>query len=566
MKSIKEKFPLRRRGEDTATVAGQCISTAPATPSVLWQPWERWEYFALAIPVILFAALAAYRIHAPGLYYDEMFVISPATGTPTYRTWFGIPISISPYVGADKSWIYFLTFLLFGASAWTIRLPAILISCGTLLLGYSLMRRILTPQWALAFTVACAVHPGFIFLTKVDWGPEVFMLFLKALCLLLWFRWLDGAQKSCWSVLGLWVVGFWDKYNFVWFIVALLPVTCVIYRNVIRHKLATMRKGLLAAGVVGLLAVGLLALWIIFPLLQKPQASGLSQRFLQIWAIYEWTVTGLGTASMWFKAVPQLPAWTGWFILASAVICLVVALVAGTARMRDEIRLDRRPLHFSVWSLLMFGIMFLEIAVTRQAGGVHHTIMLFPFDLFACFAAACLLVRALPAKMRAPMILLQIVLLLIWIGAEAQSLRKHFDRFADAGNFWGRWSPRIESLAKYLDSKGGEADAIYCVEWGVGTQLMALCRPETARKIRDDWPTFQHWSPQDPDAKTIAMSVFRPAEKALYVTYSETDPVYRPAQEHFSAMALLAGKTTKLITGPSGKVGQTYRVFATGGR
>ena len=54
------------------------------------------------------------------------------------------------------------------------------------------------------------------------------MLLLKALCLVLCFRWLDGAAKTCWSVLGLWVLGFLDKFNFVWFVIALLIATCAI--------------------------------------------------------------------------------------------------------------------------------------------------------------------------------------------------------------------------------------------------------------------------------------------------------------------------------------------------
>src|SRR5262249_18681961 len=190
--------------------------------------WAKWELVALLIPLLIFVLLATYRIHSPGLYYDEMFVISPAFNVPAYRTWLGVPLQISPYVGAEKSWIYAPIFALFGVSALSIRLPAILISCGTLVLGYSLVRRILSPAWALAFSIACAVQPAFIFLTKVDWGPQVIMLLLKALCLLLCFKWLDGATKSCWSILGLWALGFLDKFNFVWFAIALVIATCVI--------------------------------------------------------------------------------------------------------------------------------------------------------------------------------------------------------------------------------------------------------------------------------------------------------------------------------------------------
>ena len=205
---------------------------------------------ALLVPLLVFLVLAIYKIHRPGLYYDEMFVISPAFKVPAYRTWFRVPLQISPYVGAEKAWIYPPIFALFGVSALSIRLPAILISCGTLVLGYSLVRRILSPGWALAFSIACAVHPAFIFLTKVDWGPQVIMLLLKALCLLLCFRWLDGTTKTCWSVLGLWVLGFLDKFNFVWFVIALVIATCAIYRDVILRKVKTLRPPVLVGAAI----------------------------------------------------------------------------------------------------------------------------------------------------------------------------------------------------------------------------------------------------------------------------------------------------------------------------
>ncbi len=526
--------------------------------------WKRWEFFAVIVPLLLFAGLAAYRIHEPGLYYDEMFVLSPATGTPAYQTWLGIPILISSYVGADKALVYLLIFKIFGASAWSIRLPAILMSCGTLILGYSLMRRILSPLWALAFTSACAVHPGFIFLTKVDWGPQVLMLFLKALCLLLWFRWLHGTQKSCWSVLGLWALGFWDKFNFIWFVVALLGATALIYRAVILRRLQSVRRSILVTLAVGVAGSALLAGWIIFPLLEKPDTGQFAARLSQIWTLYEWTVTGHATAYMWFKSIPPIPLWSGWFVLAVTFVCLLLVFLARAAKSGGETGTERRAFVFCLWSLLMFAIIFLEIAVTRQAGGAHHTIMLFPFDLFACFTAAFLLVKASPVRARSWIIFTQLILLFGWVTAEGQSLRGHFQSFAATDNFWGRWSPQIELLAKYLDVKGTQADAIYCVEWGVGTQLIALCRPDIGRKIRDDWPTFQNWSAQQGTAKATATSVFRPHQRALYVTFSKTDPVFQPAQEHFAQMAVLAGKPATLVPDVPAKIRQTYQVFEAG--
>ena len=539
-------------------------SPSPRSRATSGNCWTKWELLALVIPLLAFILLATCKIHRPGLYYDEMFVISPAFKIPAYRTWFGLPLQISPYVGAEKAWIYPPIFALFGISALLIRLPAILISCGTFVLGYSLVRRILSPGWALAFSIACAVHPAFIFLTKVDWGPQVIMLLLKALCLVLCFRWLDGAAKTCWSVLGLWVLGFLDKFNFVWFVIALLIATCAIYRDVILRKVKTLRPAVLAGAGVALVGAGLCTLWVIFPLLERPQTSALSGRLLQIWGLYQYTCTGLATAAMWFKSVPPMPSWTGWSVIAFTIIFLILALL-GYAENEDPARkIDLRTLRFCLWCLVMFGIVFLEIALTPQAGGAHHTIMLFPFDLLACFSAAYLFANSISGRKRGLVLLMQGCILCLWTASNLESLTIHFNKFKDIGGFHGRFSPRIESLAKFLNKEGHSADAIYCIEWGVGNQLRALCKREVAGKIRDDWPTFQDWAANKPDAQAIATQIIPPQGKTLYISFTKQDAVFPMAQSHFAEMQALVAARVQPVNNFPADLAATYQVFQTG--
>ena len=524
--------------------------------------WARWELVALLLTVVIFFALASHQINAPGLYYDEMLVISPATGTPAYKTWFGVPILISPYVGAEKSWIYPPIFALFGVSAWTIRLPAILMSCGTLIFGYGLMRRILTPGWALIFSAACAVHPGFIFLTKLDWGPHVLMLFLKAVTLVVWFRWLDGAQKSCWFLLGLWLLGFWDKFNFIWFVIALVVATCVIYGAVVLRKIRKVRRALLLTTAIGLLLAGSLVLWIILPLLQKPAAAALPDRLLHIWTLYKYTCTGKATAQMWFKSVPPLPSWTGWCVPALSIFFLVLALVGYAERKTRGNKVDQRTLRFCLWCLLMFGIIFLEIALTPQAGGAHHTIMLFPFDLLACFSAAYLCVHALSGKTRVLVLVLEGCVLCVWGLSNLESLEIQFSKFKEIDSFRARFSPRIELLGDYLNAEGSKLDAIHCVDWGIGMQLAAICRPEVRRKVIDEWMTFRNWSTQRSDAKATAEQIFSPQSKAIYLSFTAQEPVFPETRRNFAEMNTLAGTTLQPVGFVPAELGKTYQAFS----
>src|SRR5436190_19352630 len=207
-------------------------STEPLPVIAGERMWARWEIPSLIGLLVIYVALASYKIHLPGLYYDEILFVGPAAGERPYLKCFGLPLLIFPYIGALKSWIYTPIFALFGVSPISIRLPAILISCGTLALGYSLVRRILTPRWAVAFTLACATHPGFVLLTKVDLGPIALMLFFKALCLYLLFQWLQTPRFFSWFLAGAiaaCALGFFDKFNFIWFVVALVFSSLAVY-------------------------------------------------------------------------------------------------------------------------------------------------------------------------------------------------------------------------------------------------------------------------------------------------------------------------------------------------
>jgi hypothetical protein len=508
----------------------------------------------------LYLVLATYRIHLPGLYGDEMLFVGSAAGERPYLKCFGLPLLIFPYIGALKSWIYTPIFALFGVSPVTIRLPAILISCGTLALGYSLMRRILTPRWAVAFTGACAVHPGFVLLTRVDLGPIALMLFFKALCLVLLFKWLDGPQRICWAVFGVCLLGFFDKFNFIWFVVALAFSTSAIYGIEIFRKLRTVPVRVLLATATALAAIGLLVLWIVYPLLQRPQIQASSGRFSLIWALYESTSTGGATAFLWFKSPPTVPSWTGWGVLSATGIVLLLTFVSYCLGGSANKSVDARALRFCLWCLFMFGIIFLENVLTPQAGGPHHVIMLFPFDLLAGFSAAFLLANIFP-RMRRSLVLLEGCVLIIWVFSNLRSFEMIFSKFGDISSFRGRWSPHVELLAAYLNERAKNVDSIYVVDWGIGFQLTALCGSDVSRKVKDSWGAFAGWSANSPDAATGIARVFPSKQKALYVSFVPEESVFPKALENFERMRVMAGNTTKRTPDVAPAIAESYQIF-----
>jgi len=526
--------------------------------------WRRWEQLTLLGLLLAFTAFATYQIHSPGLYMDEMDFVGAATGKQLYRGWLGIPLLIAPYAGALKAWIYIPVFALFGVSAVSIRLPVVLISCGTLALGYALVRRNLTPGWAIAFTAACVVHPGFVLQTKVDWGPVVLMLFFKALCLYLLVKWLETSRLFSWLLAGAITacgLGFFDKFNFIWFVVALLGATLVVYWREIRAKLTGVSKNLVAAIATAIIAAGALVLLIVLPLMQPPHIQSVSGRILQMWLLYDVTSTGRATAFQWFKAPSSIPLWPGWAVLAATASFLLLNFAFYRRGPGSNFPVYSRALRFCIWCLLMFTAIFVQIVITPQAAGPHHTLMLFPLDLLACFAAAFLFTNTMSGRKRYVATLLVGIVLLIWAGSEMQSLQSHFRLFRDASSFRGRWSPRVELLADYLNINGKQVNTIYCVDWGIANQLQALCRRKIGSKIWDKWWTFKQWSAQKPDAEATVKATFSPQVKALYLTFTEENSVFPDARHNFLQMNSLAGNAAQAVTVVPPALGEVYQIF-----
>jgi len=527
-------------------------------------PWARWEMVALLSLLSLYLALATYKIHLPGLNYDETHFVGLAAGERPYLKFFGLPLLSSPYMGALKAWIYTPIFKLFGLSAVSIRLPAILISCGTLAFGYLLLRRILTPQWAVAFTLACAVHPGFIELTRWDKGPNVLMLFFKALCLYLLVRWLETPRFLSWSLAGViagCALGFFDKFNFIWFVVALVFSTLAVYGTEIFRKVRSVPAKVLAVIAIALVAVGLIVLWIIYPLLQRPHIQAFSGHFWQTWWLYESGTDGAATGYLWFKSNPAVPSWTGWAVLSITAVFLLLTLVAYGCRADANKNVDGWRLRFCLWCLLMFGIIFIEMVLTPQAGGPHHTIMLFPFDLLAGFIAAFLFANAFSKKRQPIILLLEGCVLLCLVASNLRSLEVHFSKFADMSSFRGRCSPHVELLARYLDKTADKMDSIFTIDWGIGFQVTALCRPDIGRKVRDVWPIFLGWSPNGPDGAAEIAQVFPPEKTVLYLSFVPEESVFPQALQNFERMRVLAGNATKPVSNVSPGIAETYQVF-----
>ena len=73
-------------------------------------PWRQGVVAALAVVLLARLFLSLQMIGRPGLQYDETLFVNAATlripGFFLLHQFLGIPLSVYPYIGALKSWIY----------------------------------------------------------------------------------------------------------------------------------------------------------------------------------------------------------------------------------------------------------------------------------------------------------------------------------------------------------------------------------------------------------------------------------------------------------------------------
>jgi hypothetical protein len=346
----------------------------------------------------LFICLGLMLIPYPGIQNDEALFAEPLYHPQAWSasiTVFERPIAtmLNSYLGTLKTWLYLPWFRLWAPSAWSIRLPGLLIAAATLLLFFAFTLNVSSPRAALAGTVLLATDFSFLLTSCFDWGPVALqhlalMAGIVALCQF------HRSRNRRWLATGFFVfgLGLWDKALFVWALVGIAAAALIVIpREVLRNF--QFRNACIA-----LLAFCGGA----FPFLHY----NLTHSADSIRSNVSWSLEGLEVKVAVLRStfsrgvlghipredsadVPRAPR-TKLESLSVAlhdraseqsntltepalvVSFLLLALVWRTP--------SRRPLLFA---LIFMGVTWLLMAATPGAGAsIHHTILLWPFPIF----------------------------------------------------------------------------------------------------------------------------------------------------------------------------------------
>jgi 4-amino-4-deoxy-L-arabinose transferase-like glycosyltransferase len=488
--------------------------------------------------VCVFVFLAAYRIELPGPYYDELHFVNAALGAPDntfiHMRLGSLPFLVSPYMGALKAWGYAPIFRLFGVSALTIRLPAILLAALTLLIFYRAMRDSVGHAWAAIAVWIMAVDPANLFPSRLDWGPTVLTHFFQAAILALWFSYRD--KPGPWKIVLICIcagLGFFDRFNFIWLLSAFAIGICLCYPDSLQNLwVSTPRFTRWVAIILALLALGIM-LYLVLPLLLNvPHPTRALTTNLQLkWHGLVDTLSGAAVAHFIFENPTGIIRFASyWLIVVDgflALACLFSPISNAPAR---ENRKN------GLFCFLIGFLIFVQIVITPQAGGPHHYLMIFPWP----FLAFAFLARSLYDHFRTKK-LSQVVALPLVAAATCiffvniHNTISYLSHFRNNPHYTSVWSPEIYSLSHYVNEHGFQARSIICVDWGLHTQFHALAPKKLRWRIHDYWPIFQTLSQKDKESQTAALNYIFPEGKSLAVTFAPSKEMFPDTRRNFLA-------------------------------
>jgi hypothetical protein len=489
-----------------------------------------------AMAACVLIVIATYRIELPGLCMDEVDFVNAARGAPDntmiHMRIGSVPLLIMPYLGALKAWVYAPVFRILGVSALTIRLPAILIAAVTLLILFQLMRSQLGAVWAIIAVWLMAIDPANLFPSKLDWGPTVLMHFFEAAIFALWFSYRDKPKLS--KILLIFIcgaLGFFDKFNFIWVILAFLVAICFCYPDSLK-KLWTSSPKVSRWAAVILVLLGLsTALLIVLRILHLYAGGSLKLGLYAKWNGLPSTLSGVPVAYLLFGNSSGLISFVPFWLI--VIDCYLALACLFLPSQKTEAQDNRKA---GLFFFLIGFLIFAQIVITPQAGGPHHYLMIFPLPLLAFVFLAQAAYRRIGTKtLRRFAAFLMISATVCVVFVNLHNTIWYLSRFRTNSHYNPGWSPAIYSLSYYINEHGREAQSIISTDWGLHNQLHTLA-PRTLRpRMRDEWPGFIQLTDKDQTNQTAALNRIFPEGKSFAITFAASKEAFPETRRNFLA-------------------------------
>ncbi len=424
-----------------------------------------------------------------GFQHDEVVFAQPIyeRGLAFYARQIGdrwIPLMINSYAGAFKTWIYWPIFALWHPSAYSLRVPVLLIAALSIVLFWPVMVRAGGRRAAAIATVLLATDTMYLMTSVFDWGPCALQhIFLVAVMLaFIRFHETDNPRLLALACF-LAGVALWEKALFFWLAGGLAVACVVIYPRQIRQHVSLRNVGIAAATFI----IG--ALPFIKYNIHKPNATlgenatfsaeqfddkvEAAHRTFDAHAIFMYIVyddwvqppraprNGLEEASLALRDATGVSQ-KNEMLWAYA---LAILLTPFTWRTRAW-----RPMLFA---LIFCAVGWSQMLITRNAGAsVHHVILLWPVTLMFLSLPLSEASRRLPPKIGVPLLC---VIVGFFAVENVLATNQYLAQLVRDGPYV-HWTNALYPLsADLMQSHYGEVDGI---DWGTTVPLEVLERAQ----------------------------------------------------------------------------------------
>ncbi len=425
-------------------------------------------------------------VPSPGIQMDEALFSAPlyeSTNEYGTLTVFGhkVPLLLISYLGALKSWIYWLIFKIARPSVWSVRLPMLLAGTLTVWLFWRLAERLGGTRAAVIGTLLLATDAMFVLTTVLDWGPVALQHLFLVAAMVLALRFHDtGSRGALFGTFLLFGLAVWDKALFLWLLGGLVVAALVVVPGELRRAFS-WRKISLAALAFCLGAWPVICHNLMssgetvrsnasFTLRELGDKALALERTLAGKALFGYVVgegwfdlprlpkTALQRISVWVSELAGEPR--------SSVLPYVVLLAALCVPLVWHTR-ARRPAVFSIIFLL---VAWFQMAVTLRAGAsVHHVVLLWPIPHLLVALVFAELSRRFG---RAGVVAVTLAAVLTW-GSSFLILNQYHSQLVRYGAP-SVWSDAISTLSDRL--RQTSADHIFMMDWGMIYNVRMLTR------------------------------------------------------------------------------------------
>lgn len=448
-----------------------------------------------------------------------------------------VPVMLIPYIGTFKTLLCWPILRWCSPSAFTIRLPMVLVGSATIVLFFFLANSLAGRVAATMAAILLATDPTFLLTDTFDWGPVALEhLLLVGGCL---------AIASRRSTLGCFLFGLalWNKATFAWALSGLAAAALVAYwpqcsqslrdrRFVIRCALAFL------AGALPLLLFNLHRTGATLRATNGISTQDFGLKLHELRAATDGSgLFGYLAAEDWTTPNPKSPAsrsgrialslrdHLGEFHSSLFPYAIALAILAAPLWWRSPAR------RAGVFAVVFCTVTFLGMAITRGAGtGIHHTVLLWPLPhLLVGVALSALRPRWFASILAASFVISNLLVINQYL--------VQLDRNGAEGTFTDAIYPLSNALPQTAN------DSVYIADWGMYETLEFLHQGRLPLHYFQGLLALEHPSA----AQFHALTKMIADPDGLFVTHVAAREMFKGVRGRIEAAGMSAGYSKHVI-------------------